>query len=102
MLTRTTQWIAAAATLAVAAGVFVYRFAAPPDGGAATVVIAKSDDVPQGSPAAAPGTVAPPALREAEPAQDANSYDAEADDGQIAFKADAGGHLVINEKARLD
>jgi hypothetical protein len=32
----------------------------------------------------------------------ASEYDPEQDDGQVAFKADANGRIVMNEKARLD
>jgi PAS domain-containing protein len=90
--------IASLAALAVGGGLLFFRLEAPNPAPTESGAVA-SARAPQ------PGTQPPqPAPVEAGAAQNdgASEYDPELDDGQVAFRADANGRIVMNEKTRLD
>jgi hypothetical protein len=97
---------ALAAVLAAAGGYLAFRPAPPASaaapGSAPAPMVAP---LPEQSAAPVAATAAPPApsaAAEGAAVDAASAYDPEQDDGTIAFRADAGGRLVTDEKARLD
>ena len=97
MIKRNALLIASLAALAVGGGFLFFRSGAPNP--APTEIGAATARAPQ------PDIQQPQAASvEAIAAQNdgTSAYDPEQDDGQVAFKADANGRLVMNEKTRLD
>jgi hypothetical protein len=99
--------IAGLTALAVAIGWSAFRNDAPaPETASAPAPIAQPAAVPTSpAPLATPAPEAAPAIAMPAPPAAAgtdDTYNADEDDGTIAFKADPGGRIVTNEKARLD
>src|SRR5262245_25098617 len=95
------------AVLAAAVGVLVYRSVAPVAHPPAASSSSPAIDSlpPTGSArdsAPPPDLNGPGVIEPAPPIDTVPGYDPEQDDGQVAFKADAQGRLVVNEKTRLD
>jgi len=89
---------ASLAALAVCGGFLFFRSEAPNPAPTEIAVVASVPASPPVTPQR------PSALAEASASQNdgASAYDPEQDDGQVAFKADANGRIVMNEKTRLD
>ena len=98
MIKRNELLIASLAALAVSGGFLFFRSDAP---NPAPTEVAAVASTPASQPSAQPR---PSASAEAGTAQNdgASGYDPEQDDGQVAFKTDANGRIVMNEKTRLD
>jgi len=99
MIKRNALLIASLAALAVGGGLLFFRLEALNPAPTEVGAVASAR-------ASRPGTQQPQSAPvEAGAAQaigGAPEYDAEQDDGQLAFKADANGRIVMNEKTRLD
>jgi Proteobacterial lipase chaperone protein len=105
MSKRNALLIASLAALAVSGGFLAFRSEAPDPAQAQIGPAPTESRAVAGAPAAHPGAQPPqPASEEAgaTPGEAATEYNAEQDDGQVAFKADASGRIVLNEKTRLD
>lgn len=98
MSKRNALLIASVAALAVGGGFLFFRSEAPNFAPAEPAPVASA-------PALQPGVQPPPSASvEAGAKQNdgAPEYDPEQDDGQLAFRADTNGRIVMNEKTRLD
>jgi hypothetical protein len=99
MIRRNALLIASLAALAVGGGFLFFRSEAPNPAPTETEAVASA-------PALQPNTRQPPQSASiaagAAQGDTAPEYDPEQDDGQVAFKADANGRIVMNEKTRLD
>jgi hypothetical protein len=98
MIKRNALLTASLAALAVCGGFLYFRTEAPNPAPTEIPAVASA-------PASQPGTQPPQSASVepgAAPGDDASAYDPEQDDGQVAFRADANGRIVVNEKTRLD
>jgi hypothetical protein len=98
MRKRNALLTASLAALAVSGSLFFFRSEEPNPAPTEVAAVASA-------PASQPRTRQPQSISvEAGAAQDdrAAEYDPEQDDGQVAFKSDANGRIVMNEKTRLD
>jgi len=102
---RNSLLLASLAALAVGGGFLFFRSGAPDLAPADTSVVASAPRSQPDAPASQPRaqqlqstSVAAGAAQD----DSVSGYDPEQDDGQVAFKADANGRIVMNEKTRLD
>lgn len=95
---RNALLIASVAALAVGGGFLLFRYEAPNFAPAEPGAFARTLASPPGAQAPQSASVEADATRNDGPPE----YDPEQDDGQLAFKADADGRIVMNEKTRLD